>query len=209
LAVTRGTRRRLPAGERRTAILDAAMQEFAARGFHGASIDEIARAAGISKALIYEHFPSKEELHVELIERHAGELFRRLAASAGREPGPARLEAGVDAYFRFVEEESEAWRMLFREPLEPQMAGVREQVVEQVTGVVAALIAADPAVSSHREQVSEMLAQMLVGAAQSLSGWWVAHPQVPRRHVVEMVMDFAWLGLDRLRAGERWSAGGA
>ncbi len=86
--MTPGTRRRLPAGERRTAILDAAMQEFAARGFHGASIDDIAQAAGISKALIYEHFPSKKDLHVSLLDMHVQELFDRLAVNAATPPIP-------------------------------------------------------------------------------------------------------------------------
>ena len=76
-------RRRLSADERRLAILDAAQDVFAVSGYHGSSIDEIAQAAGISKALIYEHFPSKKDLHVSLLDKHVQELFERLARERG------------------------------------------------------------------------------------------------------------------------------
>ena len=203
------TRRRLSAEERRAGILDAALEVFAEEGYRAASIDQIAGVAGISKALIYEHFPSKAELHVDLIRVQAADLFERLAASAGEEPGPARLESGLAAYFGFVEERRDAWRLLFREPSDPRIAEIRDGIVDQVTRVVAALIAEDPAVRHHDERVSEMLAQMLVGATQSLADWWSDHPDIPRARVVEMVMDFAWVGLDRLRCGERWSPASA
>src|ERR671938_1604339 len=75
-------RKRLSAEDRRTAILDSALEVFSRRGYNGASIDEIAHAAGISKALIYEHFPSKKDLHVSLLERHTQEIFVRLAVPA-------------------------------------------------------------------------------------------------------------------------------
>src|SRR6478609_7719805 len=93
---THPSRKRLSAEDRRAAILDAALEVFSRRGYNGASIDEIATAAGISKALIYEHFPSKKDLHVSLLERHVGEIFERLAQSAATpEPGEVRLRAGV------------------------------------------------------------------------------------------------------------------
>src|SRR5436309_2887487 len=92
------TRKRLTAEARRAEILGAALAVFGEHGYHTSSIDDIARAAGISKALIYEHFESKQQLHLSLLESHAGELFERLATSAGQdEPGPARLASGVDA----------------------------------------------------------------------------------------------------------------
>src|SRR3954466_2627689 len=92
-AETQPPRKRLSAEDRRAAILDAALEVFAKRGYNGASIDEIAQAAGISKALIYEHFPSKKDLHVSLLERHTQEIFERLAEAAApsqpREGRPA------------------------------------------------------------------------------------------------------------------------
>src|SRR5213080_5140173 len=109
-------RRRLSAPDRRAAILDAALQIFSSRGYHAASIDEIAQEAGISKALIYEHFPSKRDLHASLLESHVQEIFERLAAAAATsDPGEVRLRAGVDAFLEFVETRRDAFRMLFRD----------------------------------------------------------------------------------------------
>ena len=71
----------MTAEERRAGILDAALAVFSARGFHSSSIDDIAREAGISKALIYEHFESKQGLYADLLERNANELFERLASA--------------------------------------------------------------------------------------------------------------------------------
>ena len=198
----------MPAGERRAAILDAALGVFAERGYHAASIDEIAREAGVSKALIYEHFASKQALWASLLDAQVAEIFRRLAAGAATaEPGEVRLRAGVDAFLTFVEERRGAWRMLFREAADPEVMAFLDRVRSQVAGVVAALIAAEPAAAREGEadpqQAIEMLAEQLVGAVQALANWWADHQEVPREVLVDRVMDFAWIGLERLRAGER------
>ena len=205
-------RKRLTAEARRAAILDAALEVFAARGYAASSIDEIATAAGISKALIYEHFPSKRVLHAALLEHHVTALFAMLAESAGTDaPGEIRLRDGVDAFLRFVEERRDAWRMLFRDAADPEVAEAMIGVQQQATLAVAALIAAEPTTPADddtegREVAVEMLAQQLTGAVQSLANWWADHPDVPRERLVEMVMEFAWLGLERLRSGERYRA---
>jgi AcrR family transcriptional regulator len=209
------TRKRLSGEERRAAILQAALGVFAQRGYHASSIDDIAREGGISKALIYEHFSSKQQLYAELLEEHAGELFERLAAAMDEagSTGAARLATGLDAFYSFVEERRVAWRMLFREAGDPEMIAVLERIVAQVTEVVAALIAEDPgsraaADEAGRDEGIQMLAQMLVGSVQSLANWWADHQEVPRKRIVEMTMDYAWLGLERLSRGDRWTAGG-
>jgi AcrR family transcriptional regulator len=203
----------MPAAERRAGILDAAMEVFAERGYHVASLDEIARTADVSKALIYEHFPSKEALWASLLDTQVAEVFRRLAgAAATSEPGEVRLRAGVDAFLAFVEERPGAWRMLFREAADPEVGSFLERVRSQVAGVVATLIAAEPAKwpaeDARRELAVEMLAEQLTGAVQALANWWGDHQDVPRSVLVDSVMDFAWLGLERLRAGE-WEQRGA
>ena len=203
-------RRRLTAEARRAGILDSARAVFSAHGYHSASIDDIAREAGVSKALIYEHFASKQELYANLLESHASELSDRLAAAvAGVEGSELRLETGLDAFFRFVEERREAWRILFREAADPEVVAVLDRVVAQVTALVAAMIAAEPGVQTHGETERErdegirLLAQMLVGAIQSVANWWADHLEVPRERLVESAMEFTWLGLDRLSRGER------
>jgi AcrR family transcriptional regulator len=203
-------RRRLTAEARRAAILDSARAVFSARGYHSASIDDIAGEAGVSKALIYEHFASKQELYANLLESHAAELSDRLAAAvAGVEGSEPRLETGLDAFFRFVEERREAWRILFREAADPEVVAVLDRVVAQVTALVATMIAAEPVAQNlvededDRDEGIRLLAQMLVGAIQSVANWWADHREVPRERLVASAMEFTWLGLDRLSRGER------
>jgi AcrR family transcriptional regulator len=206
-------RKRLTGEERRAAILDSALSVFADRGYHASAIDDIAREAGISKALIYEHFPSKQELYAELLELHAGELFDRLAAiAAAGEAASTRLRVGVDAFYGFVEDHRIAWRMLFREATDPDVAALLDRIVTQVTALVAALIAEDPSTrlqgdsDATRRGRIQMLAQLVVGSVQSLANWWADHQEVSRDRIVEITMDFAWVGLERLSRGERWPA---
>ena len=206
-------RKRLTGEERRIAILDSALAVFAQRGYHASSIDDIAREGGVSKALIYEHFASKQDLYAELLEQHAGVLFSALSeaiSEAGRSAS-ARLVVGFDAFYGFVEEHRVAWRMLFREATDPEAVAVLDRVTAEVTAFVAGLIAEDPGTrrgddDEAREHRIQALAQLLVGAVQSLASWWADHDELPRRQIVEMTMDFAWLGFQRLSQGERWPA---
>jgi AcrR family transcriptional regulator len=190
----------MPAPLRREAILAAAEEVFARSGYHGASLDDIAQAAGISKALIYEHFASKRELHASLINAHVEEIFERLQANAATgPPGEQRLRGGIDAFLSFVEEHREAWRALFRDAADPEVADVIERVQAQATAVIAALIAADPEAPHESQRAIEMHAALLSGAVQSLANWWYDNQDVPRADLVERAMDFCWVGIDRLR----------
>lgn len=206
-------RKRMSAVQRRGELLDAASEVFGRRGYHGASLDEIASTAGVSKALIYEHFTSKRELHAELVEQHAGEIFRRLQANteAGAS-GEERLRGGIEAFLGFVEENRDAWRALFRDASDPEVTEAISRVREQAAGVVGALMAADtprePGVSAkQRAQFFEMQGQLLAGAIQVLAHWWTDHPSIPRETVVDRAMDFCWIGLDRVSQGELFRRG--
>jgi AcrR family transcriptional regulator len=200
------TRKRLSAEDRRAAILDAALEVFSRHGYNGTSIDEIASAAGISKALIYEHFPSKRELHVSLLERHVQDIFMRLAQTADTDdPGDVRLRNGVNAFLEWAETNPKAFRLLFRDTFEPEVAGVLDRLQNQATGAIAALMASEPALQSGRNDADlalsiEAMAQQLSGGVQSLAIWWQSHPDIKREWLVDRVMDYAWVGLKRIRS---------
>jgi AcrR family transcriptional regulator len=200
------TRKRLSAEDRRAAILEAALEVFSRRGYNGASIDEIANAAGISKALIYEHFPSKKDLHVSLLEGHVQDIFVRLAQTADtKDPGEVRLRNGVNAFFEWAETHRDAFRLLFRDTFEPEVAAVLDRLQNQATGAIAALMASEPGLQRGGDDVDlalaiEAMAQQLSGGVQSLAIWWQQHPDVEREWLVDRVMDYAWFGLKRVRA---------
>ena len=190
----------MPAPLRREAILAAAEEVFARSGYHGASLDDIAQAAGISKALIYEHFASKRELHASLVNAHVEEIFRRLQANAETgTTGEERLRGGIDAFLSFVEEHRGAWRALFRDAADPEVADIIDGIQTQGTAMIAALITADPETPGDHPQAIEMHAALLSGGVQSLANWWHDHQDVPRSVLVARAMDFCWIGIERLR----------
>src|SRR3954454_8725643 len=183
------------------------MEVFAGRGYQEASMVEIARAAGITPAVIYDHFASKAELQINLLERQTEELLTFVgAAVAGEfEDMAEQIRVGVDAFFGFVEEHPYAWRMLFRDPpSDPAVAAAHARVHRRATeGIAAFLMASAPPSLLERSdfaQMAEMLAEMLKMAQNGLAVWWYEHREVPRSVLVERVVDFCWTGIERFSA---------
>jgi AcrR family transcriptional regulator len=200
--------------DRREAILASALDAFSGAGYHETSLDAVAERAGISKALIYEHFASKRELHRALLERYVHELLMRvIRATAEAEPGEARLRGGLEAFLDFVEERRDAWRFVFRNVSDPEIADAVARLREEVATTLAGLMAADapPEWNADPELAgeTEMIAQELTGAVQALANWWDEHRDVPRERIFQSIMDFAWIGLERLGEGRRWGGGAA
>lgn len=203
-------RKRLGAERRRELILDGAAEVFGERGYEGASMTAIAEAAGITPAVIYDHFSSKSELQIELLEQQTAQLleFVATALAAAPEDLEARLRAGVDAYFRFVEENRFAWRMLFRDPpTDPGVAAAYRRLTGEATTAIAAFIEANAGAAlrdeDDPEQAAEMFAELLKMAQNGLAFWWYDHPEVSREQVVERLLEFCWTGLREVAEGER------
>jgi AcrR family transcriptional regulator len=201
----------MSAADRREGILDAALEEFAMNGYHETSLEGVATRAGISKALIYEHFSSKRELHEALLSRYDREVLDRvIAAIASPNPVEQRLYATADAFLSFVEENREPWRLIVRNP---GVTGVDESVGQNqkdMAQAIASVLQADApqelAVDSPdqgRFEV-EMIAQQMLGAWRGVAIWWDDHRDVPREQLVRMIMNVGWMGLDRLSQGELW-----
>jgi AcrR family transcriptional regulator len=205
----RAPKPRMAAADRRELILQAARESFAEGGYHRTSLEGIAERAGVSKALLYEHFDSKRELHAAMLEAHVRELIERIeAALVDAEPGEDRLRAGLEAFFDFLEERHGASAIMLRNTGDPDvvewLSRLREaigaQIVTLMTEEAEELIRQDPEL---REAI-EMLAQQQIGAIQSLADWWSEHREVPKERVIATAMDFAWIGMERVSAGGRW-----
>ena len=120
----------MSAAARREVIEQAATELFAERGYHGASVDEIARRSGVSAPVVYDHFESKQALHTRLLERHRDQLLEvwreHLLAS---DPPDERIPRALDAWARYVEGHPFAWMMLFRETTgEPEVQAEHRRV---------------------------------------------------------------------------------
>ena len=203
-------RRRLSADERRELILSGATRVFAERGYSDASMGAIARAADITPAVIYDHFGSKAELHITLLERETQEMLAFVGAALAAAPDDldGRFRAGIDAFFAFVEQHEFAWRLIFRDaPTDPRVAAAYRRLGGGVKGAVAEFVrsSAPPAMLGDPDSDAriETFAQLLTSAQTGLAFWWYENRDVPREVVVDRVIDFCWLGLERVAGGER------
>jgi AcrR family transcriptional regulator len=103
---------RQTADERRKAVLDAATHEFALRGLHAASTDEIARAAGISQPYLFRLFGSKKDLYLAAAKRCVDELYAVFAKAADGKAGEDALKAMGDAYLEIMQDRDRLMLML-------------------------------------------------------------------------------------------------
>src|SRR5215467_7825087 len=105
---------RMPADQRRNQLFDVARERFAWQGFHATSMDEIAEAAGVTKPVLYQHFPSKRALYSELLDDTGKQLLETIAESAGTAQGRAAVEGGFRAYFKFAATNRQGFRLLLQ-----------------------------------------------------------------------------------------------
>ena len=203
-----GPRRRLSAEERRQSILAAANQVFGERGYEHVRIDDVAAAAGISKALIYEHFASKQELYIELMNAAAVEMLEllvRAAAAPGME-GALRMENAAAAGFTYVQEHPHAFHMFVRDVTDPEISERQEALRRSAVVAMADVMEMEPPETREgltRRQV-EQLAEMVVAGYYALAEWWLRHPDVPREELIRSMLTFMWIGLRDMQGGARW-----
>jgi AcrR family transcriptional regulator len=191
---------RLPAEQRRRQVLDVACTVFAGGGFHTTSMDDIAAAAGVTKPVLYQHFPSKRALFLELLDDVGRQLLGELAvATSAAHSGRERVEEGFAAYFRFVTGNEAAFRVLFGASArnDPEFAEVVERVLDETADAISQLIEIEGTVEHRR-----VLAHALIGLAEATSrdaltddGSGLA-PELLARWISEL----AWFGLRGVRA---------
>lgn len=201
-------RRRLSAEERRHSILAAANQVFGERGYEHVRIDDVAAAAGISKALIYEHFASKEDLYIELMNSAATEMLGLLvaAASAPGMEGALRMENAATAGFQYVQEHAHAFHMFVRDVSDPQISERQEALRRSAVTAMADVMEMEPPQTraGMTRQHTEQLAEMVVAGFYALADWWLRNPGFPRSELVRSMLQFMWLGLGQMQDGARW-----
>ncbi len=209
-AAERTRARRLPRAVRERQILDAAVEVFAERGFHPASMDEISETAGISKPMIYAYLGSKDELFLTCLRREATRLIDAIGESVDPDLGPdEQLWRGLQQFFAYVHEHRTSWAVLHRqassqgEPFSQELATFRSRAM----GLISTLLAR-ATVDSQAPMTPEQLepfASALVGACESLIDWWIEHPEHTADGMAMRVMNLTWMGFGDLIAGRTWS----
>ena len=189
-------RRRLSAAARRERILAAATGLIAERGYADAPIDGIAKAAGVSPAVLYDHFASKLDLYEAVLDSHFANLRAIWAQFPVAELSAESVAASFDAWFGYVEANPDAARILFREPTNADAGAVHRAVSERSRGLVLRPLLDAPAGAAFATAGPdlEMTWVVLRGVLQGLALWWVDHPEVPRERVVANALGALWSG---------------
>jgi AcrR family transcriptional regulator len=178
MATAQPTRRRLPADERRAAILETAGPLFGEHGYEGVTLDEIAAAAEVTKPVLYRHFESKKALYIALLERHREDLPSFFQGIPADLPFDERIGAILESWFSYVAEHGFAWKMLFRDTGgDAEIREFRRATQDRARDVLAVFIRAQGVPVPKREV--EPLAEFLRSGGAGLALWSLDHPEVP------------------------------
>ncbi len=194
-----GRARRLPRSARRAQLLSAAQEIFVAQGYHAAAMDEIAERAGVSKPVLYQHFPGKLELYLALIDHHTQALVDRIdRALAATTDNRQRVRGAINAYLDFVSDDDEAHRLVFETDLrnEPLVRERVDSVLERASAAIARTIAADTGLPDEEAQ---LLSVGLAGLAEVGARWWLSeggpNGKVSRDRAAELLYGLSWRGI--------------
>jgi AcrR family transcriptional regulator len=188
---------RLPRSARRAQLLEAAQAAFVELGYHAAAMDDIADRAGVSKPVLYQHFPGKLELYLALLDQHC-ETLENLVRSALAEPAEdnaQKVQRTFDAYFDFVSREGAAFRMVFESDLTNESA-VRNRLdaVELTCAEAIADVITEEAGLPEAEAM--ILGTALAGMAQIAARFWLSQgAEVPQEMAARLVGTLAWRGM--------------
>ncbi len=186
---------RLPAAQRRSQLLETAIHVFAERGYHATSMNDVAESAGVTKPVLYQHFSSKRELFVEVLTDVGDELRDTIAKATSDAAGPRQqVENGLRAYFHFVEQRTDCFRVLFGSGVrsDPEFDSFALSVEESIAESIAELIVVDGQPAEHRD----ILAHGIVGMAESASRYWLSHDRSPDADTLaSQLARLAWSGM--------------
>jgi len=187
---------RLPRPARRLQLLGAARDVFVAQGYHAAAMDEIAERAGVSKPVLYQHFPGKLELYLALLDESADELVRTMSeALSSTTDNRERVPATFKAFYDFVAGANEAFRLVFESDLgnEPAVRGRVEKAIQDCADMVSQFIREDAGVSDAE---AHLLGMALVGMAQVTARYWLSTGRaIPKEAAEQLIARLAWRGI--------------
>jgi AcrR family transcriptional regulator len=198
----------MSAAERREVIAAAGTEVFAERGYDGASVGEIARRAGVSAPIVYDHFASKQDLYERLVERTRDELLEVWRGHlTSDEPASVRIPRAIAAWAAYVEEHRAGSRMYFRDAtaLPAPVRAFHEAIHAQgraALGVILGREAGAERIAGGDQEALELAAEVMRAGLGGLALWWGEHPHVPRERIVRTAVNVLWVGFEQVSAGK-------
>lgn len=197
------TPKRVTRDERRVQLLHAAQEVFVANGYHGASMENIARTAYVSKPVLYQYFPSKRELYIELLDINLRTLDDVLHESLrSTKGGKERVHDAIRAYFGFIAREDGAYRLAFESGMatDPAVSLRLEAFRKGFAGAIARIISEDARLPLAE---AKLLGRALMGLAQASARYWIEATAAQGSAALsldtasELVYRLAWRGISR------------
>lgn len=189
--------------ERREQLLDVGRELFAVRGFDGASIEEIAAWAGVSKPVVYEHFGGKEGIYAAVVDRETQRLLDTVTpALSGGHPREL-LEQAALALLDYVEHDSDGFRILVRDSPVTSAGGNFASIISGIASRVEHILGEEFQARGYDAQHAPMYSQMLVGMVALTGQWWLDARKPHRTEVAAHLVNLAWNGLSHLEAQPR------
>jgi len=192
-------------------MIEAGTRLFAASEYEAVSMDEIARAADVTKPMVYAYFESKQGLFLACVEHATEGFMQRLREATPDElPPDVRMWRGLLAAFAFIDEHPDAWALL--SPHGPaaggQLAAGASRIREEITALLARLLR-DAAVAEGIDpqvarEATEPFAHAIGAAVQGVAAWWKRESDEPADRQALRLMNFVWMGLDDLMRGKLW-----
>jgi len=186
----------MPRHERRRQLLDAALEVFVSRGYHAAAMDEIAERAGVSKPVLYQHFPGKLELYLALLDESVDTLVETVRDALRSNPdNKQRVAATFGAYFEYVGGQGQAYRLVFESDLgnEPAVRARLDRGQRECAAMVSQVVREDAGISGDE---AHLLSVGMVGMAQVTARYWLtSRDRIPREAAEQLVARLAWRGI--------------
>ncbi len=170
--------KRIPREQRELQMLEVAAVEFGKRGFEATSMDDIAKACGITKPMLYNYFKSKEGLYAAMINQAGTHLVNSLIAVQKQKDPQKRLHEALSVFLVFVDRYRDSWRMVFSgsqqgNDNQSRIAGYRHQVV-LATCYTLAEFRPEGMTPQQADRLVQPYAYSLLGSGESMAQWWLA-----------------------------------
>jgi AcrR family transcriptional regulator len=190
----------MKAADRRAQLLEVARRVFGTSGFHAVSMEAVAKEAGVTKPILYDHFSSKKDLYLALIDADLAVLHDNVRQALDSPIGNReRIRASFEAYFDFVDEEADGFRLLMQETVgaEREFRERVAQVRDQILSEVADLIVRESKGSLGREH-AETVAVALIGMVETVAQRNPAASPERRAAELDTLVRLAWRGITEL-----------
>ena len=187
---------RMPRKARRVQLLSSALEVFVAQGYHAAAMDDIAERAGVSKPVLYQHFPGKLDLYLALLDVSCDTIIEncRIALDS-TDDNKQRVAAAMAVFYDYVAGETGAFRLVFESDLtnDPAVREHVERVTTECAAMIAAVIHEDTGLA---DEACRLLAVSLVGMAQVSARYWLAEEhEMSREEAAALISGLAWRGI--------------